>query len=144
MRMIVAASLAIAFAAPSGAKAAPASGQSPCLLQDMVQGWKVLNDSTLIVTDRTNKKFRLSLTGACHDLQFQTVLAFKPFSGSSLSCLARNDSVLAPPPVGNAPVQRCLITEIRAYTAAMENADEMAEGTLHHHPDTGGEIGAIP
>lgn len=144
MRMIVAASLAIAFAAPSAAKAAPASGQSPCLRQDMVQGWKVLNDSTLIVTDRTNKKFRLSLTGACHDLQFQTVLAFKPFSGSSLSCLARNVSVLAPPPVGNAPVQRCLITEIRAYTAAMENADEMAEGTLHHHPDTGGEIGAIP
>jgi hypothetical protein len=58
--------------------------------------------------------------------------------------LTRNDSVLAPPPVGSAPVQRCLITEIREYTAAMENADEMAEGTLHHHPDTNGEIGAIP
>jgi len=37
-----------------------------------------------------------------------------------------------------------LITDVQEYTAAMENADEMAEGTLHHHPDTHGEIGAIP
>jgi hypothetical protein len=37
-----------------------------------------------------------------------------------------------------------VIAEIREYTAAMENADEMAEGTQFHHPDTHGEIGAIP
>ncbi len=144
MRVIAAASFAVILVDPLAAEAVSAAVQSPCLRQDMVKDWKVLDDNTLIVTDRMNQKFRLSLTGACHDLQFQTALAFKPFGGSTLSCLARNDSVLAPPPVGNAPVQRCLITEIRAYTAAMENADEMAEGSLHHHPDTNGAIGAIP
>jgi hypothetical protein len=104
----------------------------------------VLDDNTLIVTDRLDKKFRLSLAGACHDLQFQTALVFKAFGGTRPSCLIRNAWVLAPPSVGSAPVQRCPITEIREYTAAMENADEMAEGTLHHHPDTNGEIGVIP
>ena len=142
MRMIAVASFAAILAAPLAAQAAAA--QAPCLRPDMVKGWNVLDDNTLIVADRMNQKFRLSLTGACHDLQFQTALAFKAFGGGNLSCVARNDSVLAPPPIGNAPAQRCLIMEIREYTAAMENADEMAEGTLHHHPDTNGEIGAIP
>ena len=110
----------------------------------MIQGWKVLNDSTLVVTDRVGKKFRLSLTGACHDLQFQTALAFKPFGGSGLSCLTRNDAVLVSLPGYDSPPERCLISRIDDYTAAMENADETAEGTLYHHPDTHGEIGAIP
>lgn len=144
MRTMAAASFAVILVAPLAVEAASAIGQAPCLRQDMVKDWKVLDDNTLIVIDRLDKKFRLSLAGACHDLQFQTALGFKAFGGRNLSCLARNDWVLAPPPVGSAPVRRCLITEIREYTAAMENVDEMAEGTLHHHPDTNGEIGAIP
>jgi hypothetical protein len=131
------------LAAPGAAEAAPAGTSGVCLRQDMVQGWNVLNDSTLIVTDRVGKKFRVSLAGACHDLQFLTALRFKSFGGSGLSCLARNDTVDAALPGDHGP-QRCRITEVQDYTAAMENADEMAEGTLHHHPDTHGEIGAIP
>ncbi len=127
---------------PTGA--APPQPAGICLRQDMIQGWKVLNDSTLVVTDRVGKKFRLSLTGACHDLQFQTALAFKPFGGSGLSCLTRNDAVLVSLPGYDSPPERCLISRIDDYTAAMENADETAEGTLYHHPDTHGEIGAIP
>jgi hypothetical protein len=142
MRMIAVAGFLIVLAAPLAAEAATASAQPICLRQDTVKDWKVLDDSTLIVTDRTDKKFRLSLMGACHDLQFQTALSF--VTGGGPPCLARNDAILAPPPIGSAPLQRCLIAEIREYTAAMENADELAEGTLHHHPDTNGEIGAIP
>ncbi|MES2294707.1 MAG: DUF6491 family protein [Pseudomonadota bacterium] len=127
-----------------GGQAAPAAPSGICLRQDMVQGWSVLNDSTLIVTDRVGKKFRLSLAGACHDLQFLTALRFRTFSGSGLSCLTRHDAVDAALPGVSGPPQRCLITDVQEYTAAMENADEMAEGTLHHHPDTHGEIGAIP
>jgi hypothetical protein len=83
------------------------------------------------------------MTGACHDLQFQTELAFSPSDGGS-SCLAPNDRVAASFPGDHGPPPRCMIAEIREYTAAMENADEMAEGTQFHHPDTHGEIGAIP
>jgi hypothetical protein len=70
MRRIAAASFAIILVAPSAAEAASAIVQAPCLRQDMVKGWKVLDDNTLIVTDRVDEKFRLSLAGACHDLQF--------------------------------------------------------------------------
>jgi hypothetical protein len=135
---------ALLLAAPMAAEAAPAAPPGICLRQDMVQGWNVLNDDTLIVTDRAGKKFRLLLTGSCHDLQFLTALRFRSFSGNGLPCLTRNDAVAAALPGDHGPPHRCLITEVQEYTAAMENADEMAEGTLHHHPDTHGEIGAIP
>ncbi len=141
---IPAAVFALLLAATAAAVAAPARTPGVCLRQDRVQGWNVLNDSTLIVTDRVGKKFRVSLTGACHDLQFLTALRFKSFSGSGLACLIRNDTVDAALPGDHGPPQRCRITEVQDYTAAMENADEMAEGTMHHHPDTHGEIGAIP
>jgi hypothetical protein len=136
--------LALTFVAPLAAGAASTERAGICLRQDMIEGWNVLDDSTLIVTDRAGKKFRVSLTGACHDLQFLTRLRFKPFSGSGIACLTRNDAVEAVLPGFGGPSQRCLITEVREYTAAMENADQMAEGSLHHHPDTHSEIGAIP
>jgi hypothetical protein len=141
---IPAAVFGLLLAATGAVVAASARTPGVCLRQDMVQGWNVLNDSTLIVTDRVGKKFRVSLTGACHDLQFLTTLRFKSFSGSGLACLARNGTVDAALPGDHGPSQRCRITEVQDYTAAMENADEMAEGTMHHHPDTHGEIGAIP
>ena len=127
--------------APMAASAAPGD---VCLRQDRIEGWNVLNDHTLIVTDKLNKKFRLSLTGACSSLQFLTQLSFKPFSGSGLSCLTRNDAVEASLPGYGPSPERCLITDVEEYTAAMEHADQMAEGTMHHHPDTHGDIGAIP
>jgi hypothetical protein len=136
--------LILILGASAAVQAAPATSAGLCLHQDMVQGWNVLNDSTLIVTDRVGKKFRLSLTGSCHDLQFLTALRFRSFSGNGLSCLMRNDTVDATLPGDHGPPQRCRISEVQEYTAAMENADQMAEGTLHHHPDTHGEIGAIP
>jgi hypothetical protein len=123
--------------------AASAAASDVCLRQDRIEGWNVLNDSTLIVSDRLNKKFKVSLTGACHSLQFLTRLAFKPFSGSGLSCLTRNDAVEASLPGYGPSPERCLITDVEEYTAAMEHADQTAEGTLHHHPDTHGDIGAI-
>jgi len=137
-------SFAVGFVAllvmPSAAVAAPAK---ICVRQDTIKDWKVLGDEVLIVTDRTGNKFRLVLAGSCRDLQFQTVLAFSPSRGAS-SCLAPKDRVAASFPGDHGPPPRCVIAEIREYTAAMENADETAEGTQFHHPDTHGEIGAIP
>lgn len=132
--------VALLFAIPLAAEAAPAK---ICLRQDAVQDWKLLGEDVLIVTDRAGTKFRLAMAGACHDLQFQTALTFSP-AASGLSCLAPNDRVAASFPGDRGPPPRCVIAEIREYTAAMENADEMAEGTQFHHPDTHGEIGAIP
>jgi hypothetical protein len=113
-----------------------------CLRQDEIHDWAVLNDTRLIVIDKAGQKFRLSLSGACRSLQLRTTLVFRPVSSNL--CLARNDGVVASLPGYPESSERCLIAEIDEYTAAMENADQIAEGTLYHHPDTHGEIGAIP
>ena len=117
-----------------------AQAQPLCLHPDQVEGWKIPDDATLIVTERAGRKFKLSLTGDCHDLQFRTVLSFQ--SQTHQACLARNDRVDATMP-GYKP-QICRIAGIEDYTATMENADEMAEASLYHHPDTKASIGAIP
>jgi hypothetical protein len=134
----------VGFAALLALSSAATAGPAKiCLRQDAVQDWKVLGDDALIVTDRAGQKYRLSVVGACHDLQFQTVLAFSR-SREASSCLAPKDKVVASFPGDHGPPPNCAIADIRGYTAAMQNADEMAEGTQFHHPDTHGEIGAIP
>ncbi|MEO8897055.1 MAG: DUF6491 family protein [Rhizomicrobium sp.] len=131
--------LGLILASSQAAISAPAG---ICVSQDGIKDWAVLNDTRLIVVDRTDKKFRLSLSGACRGLQVRTTLVFRPVSQND--CLARNDAVVASLPGYPESTERCLIAEIDEYTAAMENADQIAEGTLYHHPDTHGDIGAIP
>jgi Family of unknown function (DUF6491) len=110
-----AASLALLLAAPGAAMAAPAA--TACLRQDMVNGWTVVSDRTLIVTDRVGKKFRMSFTAPCYDLKFQTRLAFRSPGGTGLTCLGHNDYVLVPPG-GGMPAQRCFISDVQAYNPA--------------------------
>ena len=95
---------------------APAKPASPvCLRQDMVWGWKVVDDKTLIVTDKVQKAYQVSLKPGCHDLKWHLGLGFKSYSGMGISCLARNDTVIVPPDPGMPP-QRCFISDIVAYT----------------------------
>ncbi|MES2256157.1 MAG: DUF6491 family protein [Pseudomonadota bacterium] len=114
MRLLIAASLT-PFLFAAVAQAQPTAPAAACLRQDMVDGWKVVNDQTLIVTDRVGKKFTLSLAPGCRNLKFNQRLAFNAFSGTGLSCLGRNDLVLVPPGGGD-PGQRCLIAKIEVYS----------------------------
>jgi hypothetical protein len=120
MRVSIVASLSLILFA-SSANAQPVAPKTVCLRQDMVQGWDVVNDRTLIVTDRVGRKFRLSLMPGCHDLKFNLRLAFKAFGGTRLPCLARNDYVLVPPGAGDV-AQRCMIADVQAYSAATQPA----------------------
>jgi hypothetical protein len=118
--MRIAASALFAFIVPLAAQAqtptvAPAKPASPvCLRQDMVWGWNVVDDKTLIVTDKAQKTYKVSLMAGCHDLKWHLGLGFKGYSGLGVSCLERNDTVIVPPDAG-APTQRCLISDIAAY-----------------------------
>ena len=116
MRLFLAASLAPLFLVFHSAAAQPAAPASVCLRQNMVEGWTVVNDRTLVVTDRTRKKFTLSLAPGCRNLKFNLRLAFNSFSGTGLSCIGRNDFVLVPAGGGD-PGQRCLIANVEAYVA---------------------------
>ena len=105
--------LFISLAAQAEAMA-PAQPPSVCLRQNMVWGWKVVDNQTLIVTDRVQKVYKVSLRPGCFDLKWPMRLGFKSFSGFGLSCLTRNDFVLVPSQPGF-PAQRCLISDIAAY-----------------------------
>jgi Family of unknown function (DUF6491) len=110
-----AAGLILFLAMPGAVIAAPVG--TVCLRQDMVHGWTVVDDRTLIVTDRVNKKFKISFAAPCYDLKFQTRLAFRSPGGTGLTCLGHNDYVLVPPG-GGMSAQRCFIADIQAYTPA--------------------------
>ncbi len=110
---LFAAGLALFLLVPGAVTAAPAG--AACLRRDMVHGWTVVDDRTLIVTDRVNKKFKLSFTAPCYDLKFQIRLAFRSPGGNGLTCLGHSDYVLVPPG-GGMPAQRCFIADVQAYT----------------------------
>jgi hypothetical protein len=93
----------------------PAKLGAACLRQDMVWGWKVVDDRTLIVTDKVQKTYKVSLKPGCYDLKWPLHLGFKSFNGFGLSCLTHNDYVIVPPQAGM-PAQRCFISNVTAYT----------------------------
>ena len=63
MRLISPPALPCFWPRPAGRRW-PRPPPTACLRQDMVNGWTVVSDRTLIVTDRVGKKFRMSFTGA--------------------------------------------------------------------------------
>jgi len=97
------------------AVAAPAAAQpQQCLRQNMVNGWKFVDDQTLIVDDRIGQKFTVSLAKGCHDLDWPMRLFFSAETTSSLSCIGRHGFVYVPANGGRIS-QRCLIESVQAY-----------------------------
>ena len=121
MKIALAVALVAGFV-PLPLSAQPAQPEKACLRQDMVHGWDVVNDKTLIVTDRVGKKFTVALMPGCLDLKFNERLGFKSFGGTRLSCLGHNDVVLVPQG-GGLPAQRCFISDVQAYSPASGSAN---------------------
>ena len=98
------------------ALAAPAAAQpqQQCLRQNMVNGWKVVNDQTLIVTDRVGHQFTVSLAKGCRDLKWPMRLGFSAGTGFGLSCVGRHDFLYVPSNGGDVS-QRCLIDDVQPY-----------------------------
>ena len=101
----------------------PALAGPACLELGRIWSWKVLDNKTLIVEDDTHQKFKMSLMGYCPNLAFKERIAFKSVGGTDLSCLGMGDYVLAH---DIAIPDRCPITSVVPYTAAMEAADKAA------------------
>ncbi len=95
----------------------PAAADEQCLRQNMVNGWKVVDDQTLIVNDRVGHQFTVSLAKGCHDLKWPMRLAFSADTGGfGLSCIQRHGFVYVPANGGNIR-QRCLIENVRPYAS---------------------------
>jgi len=113
----------------------PALADGPkCLEIGQIFNWKVLNDRTMIVEDNWHQKFKVSLMVDCINLNFKERVGFKAFGEfSSLSCLSKGDDVLVHD-IGMG--ERCPISNIEPYTAAMEAADKAAAAAAKAQQDT--------
>jgi Family of unknown function (DUF6491) len=112
MKSIMAALLAsvlVGALAPTAALA-----QQQCLRPNMVNGWKVINDQTLIVFDRVGRQYTVALAKGCTGLKWPLRLGFNSgLPGDiGLSCITRNDFVTVPAS-GGYVTQRCLINSVQ-------------------------------
>jgi hypothetical protein len=96
--------------------------QGQCLQQNRVDGWKVVNDQTLIVTDRSMRKFKVSLAPGCRDLNWPMRLGFSAGTGFGISCVQRHSFLIVPP---NGPnfTQRCLVEDVQPYSDSSQHAE---------------------
>ena len=99
--------------------ASPAAAQprqtQACLAKNMVDGWKVVNDQTLIVNDKVGRKFTVTLARGCRDLKWPDRLGWTASNGFATGCIQHNDFLYVP---ANGPdiSQRCLIEDVQPYT----------------------------
>lgn len=114
MKYLIPALGALILAGAGLASPAAAQPQGQCLRQNMVNGWKVVNDQTLIVDDRVGRKFTVSLAKGCHDLDWPMHLGFSADTTTSLSCVGRHGFVYVPANGGRLS-QRCLIEDVQPY-----------------------------
>ena len=115
--------LALTFAIfPLAAAAQPPTAPAPeCLRQINIWDFKARPDNrSLLVTDKSRRKYLVSFVGYCPNIRFHMDLAFKTRSIGSLSCVDQGDSVLMRDEVGP---RQCIIKSVEPYTAAMEKAD---------------------
>jgi hypothetical protein len=118
MRYLVPALSALLLAGAALTAPAAAQPQQQCLRQNMVNGWKVVDDRTLIVTDRVGHRFTVSLAKGCRDLKWPMRLGFSAGTGFGLSCIGRHDFLYVPPNGGDIS-QRCLIDDVQPYAGGM-------------------------
>ena len=118
MKYLVPALGALLLAGAAFAATASAQPMQPqqCLRQNMVNGWKVVNDQTLIVDDRVGHRFTVSLAKGCHDLNWPMHLGFSADTTTSLSCVGRHGFVYVPANGGRLS-QRCLIENVQPVAA---------------------------
>ena len=113
--MKIASVVLIALCIPIAASAQTRQrSSSVCLRPNRVWGWTVVDNQTLIVSDRTRNLFKVSLMPGCLDLNWHLRLAFRTFSGSNIACMRRGDLLLVPPQAGR-PAQRCRISDVVTF-----------------------------
>jgi len=116
------ASMLVGALAPTAAEA-----QGACLRQNMVNGWKVVNDQALIVFDRVGRQYNVALQKGCTGLKWPMHLGFVSGSGFGLSCITRNDFVMVPA-YGGTVSQRCLINSVQPVGMPLPGTAAMNTG----------------
>ena len=114
---------AMTLAAPAMAQPQGAAANA-CLEPIRFDRWRAINDEVLIITDKANKSYRITLAPGCWDVSWAFNIGIQTFSPSRLSCVSRGDYVLVPRTVSS-PRQRCLIDKVEAYTPEMQRLEAL-------------------
>jgi hypothetical protein len=113
------------------ARPAQAPGNSAartCLQIDRVETWNIVNERTMVVTDKASRKYRVTLNGNCAYSKFYDQVIFRPLDPTLLGCVGKGDHVYLNNRMGD--VQRCYVTSISLYTDAQLQIDKQAS---HEH-----------
>ncbi len=98
--------------------------EAPCLRQRNIYDYQIVpGNRSLIVTDYSRQRYRLTFIGGCYNLQHQFGLAFRSRGVGTLSCITKGDEIVKRDGVG--PSQ-CIIRSVEYQTRAMDRADRDA------------------
>ena len=108
------------------AAAAPASAQprpQQCLRNNQIDSFSAIrgDERNIILIDRFRNKYKVGFNRVCDGVDFNGSLAIRNRSNFGLSCVSRGDEVISRGFAGQR--ERCVITSVQPYTAAMERAD---------------------
>ncbi len=118
-----------AFAADPPPANSPPANSSVCLRHADVDGWGSRDRHSMVVNDRFGRKYLVSLSGLCNDVDFAFGAGFRPLGGASAgTCVDRGDRlVLRGGGVMNGrDNSTCWVSKVQLYTKDMEAADKLA------------------
>lgn len=119
------------------ATASPAfASDNICLRHSDVDGWGARTDHSLVVNDRFGRKYLVSLSGLCSDLNWAFGMGFRPIGGAAAaasSCVDRGDRlIMRGGGVSPGRNDTCWVTKVQLYTPDMAQADKTARA--NHQP----------
>jgi hypothetical protein len=106
-----------------------ASAAPMCLQRTQTTDFKaLLGGRSVIVTDRAQRKFKVSFTGPCGALDDTKRLGFQTMEQSRLACVEKGDYLVSLRDIDMGSFGRsCGIEKVDPYTPEMEKADAVAK-----------------
>jgi hypothetical protein len=89
-----------------------AAADDACLQNNRIWGWQAVDDRTLLVTDRTYKRYTVHLTGGCVGLKTYAAATMAFATKTNLGCLSQGDKISFSMP-GIGPLS-CFVTTVDA------------------------------
>ena len=116
---------AMAQPAPATAPATPPTpSERPCLRPINMWDFQLVpGNRSLIVIDRSRRRFRVNFMSECRNIQFRTGIRFVTRGTGRLSCVARGDSVRFRDPAGPGI---CNIQSVEFQTPQLDQQDAAA------------------
>lgn len=126
------AALAVSAVAVPAATAVPAAAapNEVCLRHMDVDGWGARDNHSVVVNDRFGRKYLLSLSGLCSDINWAFRVGFRSIGGNFPgSCVERGDHVImrgggVTPMAARNSV--CWVSKVQLYTPEMQRVDHEA------------------